>query len=253
MKIKQTISLGVATVLALGVGSLAAAQEPSQDPTYTDPCADAPQATIASPSNNATVGRTFALVGTLRPTGGYPQYVTIKIDGQFYVDPKNRGFDPNQFNQDYYNPLTDAQGNFNFTIDLNGGDVLEQYVYNYAGGSSQVIRNGLTPGEHKLTVGDNYCFPEAATAFTLKDDAPRTTGAVPQYQLQPRPTSTPTPSAKPSIKPVTAAANEKTDLSTVWWVIAAFVIGGTMVALAEYTWRYYHKRNPGSKIPSKKK
>ena len=236
-------------------GVRAQGSPPPESDAYGCKPEDAVRHTITSPANGVTVGRTFALAGTIKPTRGYQQYISVQIDGEYYVDPKNRNFDPNNTTQEYFTALTDLQGNFNYTIDLSGEHVTEQYVYNMAnnGSTSTRIRHGVTAGAHKITVGYyGPCSDAGELALTVKEDAPKAAAPVVQYTEAPKPT--PTPSASPSITPTPEAVADSTGkkIPPAWWVVFGVLGGVASLLLGQQGWKWYRHRKSGTTIAKSK-
>lgn len=255
---KKPLAILVAGTLMAGVFVLPVAAQESQDPEeYPEYECNSDQITnykITLPAPGATVGRTFALKGSITPSVDDIQYVNIEIDGQAYVDPRNRTHDPNDYTQPYFYPFTDAQGNFDLTIDLSGNNVLEQYVFE--GGVYKTIRSPIAAGTHKLRVGfDGYFCSNgpAEQTFILQDAAPKTVAqTAPRYQQAPKPAPSASPS--PSVAPVMATPATETAGSSLNPAVAlalGALLGAAILALAEVSALEY-KRKHGARKQLKK-
>ena len=224
-------------------------------------------ADINSPAANATVGRTFALSGKVRQTSGSltpdfaNSHVYFNIDNVYYVDPRNRNFNPDNPNAQYYTFSLDAQGNFSATIDLNGNAVLEQYASGPGGDS---VRRGVPDGRHVLSVivypnvpyseESAHCFygpglfeTQGDLVFNLQSAAATSRAQNESRVVQkPKPTETPTALPTPSGNPIQedpAVAGSFWDrLDPQWWALIGLLLGGLLLAGVEAISRKYHKR-----------
>ena len=172
---------------------------------------------VNSPANGSPIGRSVVLSGVAQPDTG----LSVAIDGNSYVDPRDRGVTEGRGGSTP--TVSDANGQFSVTLDLNGPSVTV---------NSQGQLAGISSGNHQFVIYEMYAQNGGKSqAVTLNvDSAAAQTVA-----------STATPTASPSPSPTAAPGQVKGAWS---WPQTLLVLAAALLgAVAGYGgYRLAHRR-----------
>lgn len=202
-----------------------------------------PRTTLSTPVTGTTVNRIFTIAGTTSPD--CPVYISIDGFPYFSPDMRSQNVPDAGGSEGPFAAQSDANGRFSITMDLNGKQVVRDTEPPETG------PEGVTAGPHTFATGAVFCQgadrDEGAKLTLTVQDQP----APARTQNQPPPQVTPSvplvTSPSPSVQPLgdeTEVAAENTKPDPVLLFVFGTLLGASVLALAEYSAKWYHAKHP---------